>query len=206
MRSASPTPAASGYLGTFTPTIADVATGDGAGQVAWSFAVDNAALQFLAAGQTLTQTYTVTVADNHGGSVTQDVTITITGTEDAPTITAAVASGAVTEDTLPAGAPGTIAFADVDLADSHTVSATPAASGYLGTFTPTIADVATGDGAGQVAWSFAVDNAALQFLAAGQTLTQTYTDRKSVVQGESVEQGDRTSITGHEWAQQYTTA
>ena len=181
-------PAAGGYLGTFTPTITNVSTGDGAGQVSWSFAVNNAALQFLAEGQTLTQTYTVTVSDNNGGSVDQDVVITITGNEDAPTITAAVATGDVTEDTLPTSAAGTIDFADVDLTDTHTVSASPAAGGYLGTFTPTITDVSTGDGAGQVSWSFAVNNAALQFLAEGQTLTQTYTVTVSDNNGGSVDQ------------------
>ena len=93
--------------------------------MSWSFAVDNAALQFLAEGQTLTQTYTVTVADNNGGSVDQLVTITVTGNQDAPTITAAVDTGAVEEDTLPTSASGTIDFADVDLTDTHTVSADP---------------------------------------------------------------------------------
>ena len=135
---------------------------------------DNAALQFLAEGQTRTQTYTVTITDSAGTPATQIVTITITGDEDAPTITAAVDSGAVTENGTTV-ANGTIDFADVDLTDSHTVGATPAAGGYLGTFTPSITNNSTGDGAGQVSWNFTVDNAALQFLTGGQTLTQTYT-------------------------------
>ncbi|TPK83423.1 hypothetical protein FJ936_21040, partial [Mesorhizobium sp. B2-4-13] len=142
------------------------------------------------------QTYTVTVADNNGGSVDQLVTITITGNEDAPTITAAVDTGAVEEDTLPTSASGTIDFADVDLTDTHTVSAAPAAGGYLGTFTPTITNVSTGDGAGQVSWSFAVDNAALQFLAEGQTLTQTYTVTVADNNGGSVDQLVTITITG----------
>ena len=55
------------------------------------------------------------------GTVTQPVTVTITGTNDTPTITAAVSSGAVTEDgTLSAA--GAIAFADVDLRDGQTVA------------------------------------------------------------------------------------
>ena len=191
-------PAAGGYLGTFTPTITNASTGDGAGQVSWSFAVDNAALQFLAEGQILTQTYTVTVADNNGGSVAQLVTITITGNQDAPTISAAVDTGAVEEDTLPTSASGTIDFADVDLTDTHTVSAAPAAGGYLGTFTPTITNASTGDGAGQVSWSFAVDNAALQFLAEGQTLTQTYTVTVADNNGGSVAQLVTITITGNQ--------
>src|SRR5262249_44286744 len=53
---------------------------------------------FLAAGQTLTQTYTVKVADNSGGFTTQDVTITITGTDDVFLITGTVT---LSGDTLP---------------------------------------------------------------------------------------------------------
>jgi Ca2+-binding RTX toxin-like protein len=39
----------------------------------------------LALGQTAVQTYTVSVVDDHGASVIQDVTISINGTNDAPT-------------------------------------------------------------------------------------------------------------------------
>ena len=54
---------------------------------------------YLAEGQTATESFTVTIADGHGGTVDQIVTITVTGTNEAPTITAADDdSGAVTED------------------------------------------------------------------------------------------------------------
>ena len=43
-------------------------------------------LQSLAAGQTITQVYTVTLDDNNDAPCQQDVTITITGTNDKPTI------------------------------------------------------------------------------------------------------------------------
>ena len=99
-------PAAGGYLGTFTPSIANDATGDGTGQVSTgASAVNNAALQFLAEGQTADPDLYGHRRRRHiGGIATQDVTITITGTEDAPTITAASHAGSVTEDTLPTSA------------------------------------------------------------------------------------------------------
>ena len=152
-------------------------TGDGPGQVTWSFAVNNAALQFLADGQKLTQTYTVTVNDGHtGGTVDQLVTITITGTEDKPTITAAVASGSVTEDSLPTSASGTIDFADVDLTDSHTVSATPGGSGYLGTFTPIVSTGLNRRRHRPVTLEFrGRQRRAASSWPTGQKLTQTYT-------------------------------
>src|SRR5439155_1241012 len=117
----------------------------------------------------------VTANDGHGGTVFDDFSLTLDSVNDAPTITAADSTGAVTEDALPTTAAGTISFAAVDLTDTHTVSVTSDTTGYLGTFTPTVSTDSTGTGAGTVDWSFSVDNADLQFLAAGQTLTQIYT-------------------------------
>ncbi len=57
------------------------------GTVGWTFTIDNALAQQLAVGQVITQTYTVSIDDQHGGMVTQDVTVTITGTNDGPVIT-----------------------------------------------------------------------------------------------------------------------
>ncbi|WP_406647561.1 VCBS domain-containing protein [Aliisedimentitalea scapharcae] len=45
-------------------------------------------LDFLALGEMLELTYTVQISDNHGGAVTDTVTVTITGTNDAPTAVA----------------------------------------------------------------------------------------------------------------------
>src|SRR5262249_34283232 len=72
------------------------------GSVGWSFTLNNnsTVLQSLAQGQTIAQVYTVTVKDNNNTTVTQDVTVTITGANDGPTIVTAstTASGGVTED------------------------------------------------------------------------------------------------------------
>src|SRR5262249_22159385 len=92
------TPGGSGYLGTFTPTLTHDATGGSTGTVGWTFSVSDHAVDFLAKDQTLTQTYTVIVTDINGASSTQLVTITITGTNEAPVITSAAQTGAVTED------------------------------------------------------------------------------------------------------------
>ena len=48
-----------------------------------------------------------------------------------PLITDAVFAGEVTEDVLSTTASGTIDFGDVDLTDSHTVSATPIGTGPI---------------------------------------------------------------------------
>src|SRR5258708_6782809 len=89
----------SGYLGSLTlGTLAD-STGGVTGSVAWTFSVPDHALDFLAAGQTLVQSYVVTLGDGHGlaSRATQTVTVTITGTNDVPVI-GGVNTGTVTED------------------------------------------------------------------------------------------------------------
>src|SRR5262249_31898310 len=73
--------------GTLQLTTAD-STHSGAGSVAWTYKITDSALDFVAAGETLTATYNVTINDGHGGTVTQPGTVTMTGTNDAPTIAA----------------------------------------------------------------------------------------------------------------------
>jgi VCBS repeat-containing protein len=57
-------------------------TGTGSGSVNWTFSIPDKDLDFLAAGETLTATYDVTVSDAAGSSSTQNVVITMTGAED----------------------------------------------------------------------------------------------------------------------------
>src|SRR5262249_6823280 len=72
-----------GYVGTFS--LDPVSESAGSGSVGWHFSVDNADIQFLADGQVLDQTYSVTITDDHGASTTQDVTGSRIGTNGAPT-------------------------------------------------------------------------------------------------------------------------
>src|SRR5207253_2709976 len=69
-----------------------------AGTVGWTYTVADAATDYLAAGQTATESFTVTIADGHSGTVDQTVTITVTGTNEAPTVTAFSGDSSVTED------------------------------------------------------------------------------------------------------------
>jgi Ca2+-binding RTX toxin-like protein len=87
-------PAGPDYLGSLSASITNDSTGDGSGSVSWSFLVDNAVLQALGSFDVLTQTYTITIDDGHGGLLSQDVVITIagedeliTGTEETDNIT-----------------------------------------------------------------------------------------------------------------------
>ena len=78
--SATATAQGGGYLGSFTLDPVDQ-TGDSVG---WSFSVSDADLDSLEDGEVVTQTYTVQIDDGNGGTVSQDVTVTITGAADGP--------------------------------------------------------------------------------------------------------------------------
>ena len=110
-------------LGTLTAVKNSDTTGTGTGgQLTWTYTVADSAVEFLAAGQTKVESFTITLDDQHGGLITKQIDVTITGTNDAPVITATDLIGAVTEQVTPAGNltdSGTITFTDVDLTDVH---------------------------------------------------------------------------------------
>ncbi|WP_256584832.1 VCBS domain-containing protein, partial [Pseudomonas sp. Irchel s3a18] len=163
------------YLGTFALSPVSEAANEANGSVQWTYNLSNAAAQYLAQGQAVTETYRVTISDGHGSSVTQNVTITITGTNDAPTVTAAeVESGAVAEDGTTV-ASGSFAFGDVDLADDAHVASVSAPTGTLGTLVANVSDESTGDAAGSVGWTYTLSNSAAQYLAEGQIKTEVFT-------------------------------
>jgi VCBS repeat-containing protein len=87
-----------------------------AGTVGWTYSLSNSAAQYLAYGQTATETFTVTVADGYGGRVTQDVTVVVTGTNDTPVATYTT-SNTVAED---ASITGQLTSTDVDTANTET--------------------------------------------------------------------------------------
>ncbi|MGF6332038.1 VCBS repeat-containing protein [Pseudomonas sp. BS3782 TE3695] len=179
-------------LGNFTLASVTEAANAADGTVNWTYTLNNAAAQSLAQGQTVTETYVVTISDGHGSSTTQNVTITIAGTNDQVQITSGVQAGDAGEDSGDYAASGNITFTDVDLIDIHSVSVTPGASGYLGNFTTDPLSDSTGTGSGSLGWNFAVNNAALQFLGEGQIVTQTY----NVAIGDGAVQTVTITITG----------
>src|SRR2546422_5717953 len=77
----------------------------------------------LAEGQQVTDVFTYTNSDNSGGSSSSTLTVTVTGTENAPGAVADLA--AVKEDTPPNPVSGNLLAndTDVDITDTHTVSA-----------------------------------------------------------------------------------
>ena len=138
------TPQGAGYLGNLVLGTVD----DAAGTVGWTFEVEDSAIDHLALGDVLTQSYDVVISDGHGGTAVTTVTVTITGANDDPVIDGAasdlsvtvteIADGAADENTHVHGHQGYVEFSDVDTRDAvHTVSFVPqgGGAGYLGDFT-----------------------------------------------------------------------
>ena len=156
--------------------------------------LNNSASSFLAAGETLTLTYHVAVKDPSLASDSQDVTITILGTNHPVVITSGPESASVSEladttgsaaiDTTTTTPAGTLNFTDADTGDTHTVTTTLASTSGPAVPAATQADLAaaltttlhdsTGTGTGSVDWNFNIADHDLDFLAEGQQLTVNY--------------------------------
>jgi len=159
------------------------------GSRGWSFSAPDSYFDYLADGETVMLTYTVQVDDHHGGVTSQDVVITVQGSNDAPVI-ADIAQQNLTEqtDTAPLTKTIPVSFTDLDLSDvGHTAAITGAvASGattglalsqaaLIALVTPGMVTKAAGSSAGSVDLSFSAASTAFDYLAKDQVLTLTYT-------------------------------
>ncbi|WP_028021789.1 VCBS domain-containing protein [Enterovibrio calviensis] len=125
---------------------------------AWTYTADSASIQSLANGDTATDTITVTASDG----TTQDIVITITGTDDAAVISGDT-TASITEDTSAQTATGTITITDADTGDTPTIP--------NGTLAGEYGSLTLVDGA----WTYTADSASIQSLAEGDTATDTIT-------------------------------
>jgi VCBS repeat-containing protein len=154
---------------------------DEIGIVSWGYSVLNADLQFLSQGQEIDQSYTITVADDHGATATQDVTVRLFGNNDAPTVTADTSTGML-DETLGIPTPGAqlsttggFTFSDVDLLDTHTVG-TPIFINLGTGSTPQIGQLSASlnpDGT-SVSWTYTVNADAVEYLSQGQQLVESF--------------------------------
>ena len=182
--------ASSGALGALTADVTIDTTGTGTGGViTWNYSVANSAVAYLAQNETKVENFTVTLNDGHGGTVDRTVSVTITGTNDAPVINT-IAETDLNEQTNTSPLTTTIpvTFTDVDLTDvGHTaaitgVVATGVTSGLaLNTaalealITPATVSKLSGFSSGSVNLGFSAASTAFNYLAAGEKLTLTYT-------------------------------
>ena len=168
------------FLGALTATVADD-TDDGSGQINWTYTVADADVEYLEAGETVTETFTVTVSDGNGGTVDQTVTVVITGANDTPTLTTGAVDVAVNEasdaSAQDLSSSGTITFADLDETTSIT-AATSTVTGSSGVSIPSAVNTAllsaitvTDNSDNTAGWTLSATDLDLDFLTAGQTIT-----------------------------------
>jgi len=174
----------------------DAATG--AGSIGWHYAIADSTLDFLGKNDQVALTYTVQVDDHNGGVETQDVLVTVHGSEDAPVITSLPQSATVASSAPPSpgGAArttnGTITFSDADLSDKPTSSIVVAdttvtaklASGHqltqaqhdslVNAFTIDPATFNAANGTGSIGWHYNVPSA-LSFLGSHDQVVLRYT-------------------------------
>ncbi|ABM04870.1 putative outer membrane adhesin-like protein [Psychromonas ingrahamii 37] len=167
------------------------------GSINWDYTIAAADLDFLAKDEVVTAVFTVTVNDGHGGLVAQDVTMTLTGSNDVPTITADAASGISELTDASAQAlsdSGTVSFTDIDNTDL--IDITFESNNDIAWSNGTLDDVlatalVTGFGVGindsaapgNTEWSYDVSGHNLDFLSAGDTVNFSYTVTATDSQG-----------------------
>src|SRR5207248_2395577 len=154
----------------------------------WHYTVSDAgAVDALAAGETLSDTFTVKVADSQGGFRSEERRVGKAGSNDAPVVTSEEKSGAVSEgdDGASQSATGQVTFSDVDTSDTHTFSLSSAAAYGSASVVH--------DGS----WYYTVSYAgAVDALAAGETLSDTFTVKVADSQGGFASQDVKITITG----------
>ncbi|MGF1764431.1 retention module-containing protein [Aliivibrio kagoshimensis] len=153
----------------------------------WTYTLDNTKLatQALAEGEKQTDVFEMVVTDGEGGSDTQTITITVTGTNDDPVIDGGNDRGEVVEDGKLI-ATDTLTVTD-DSGDSHTWSLIGDTSSKYGSI---VVGATTGT------WTYTLDNAAAQELAVTDTITETYVIQADDGKGGTVQQIVEITIKG----------
>ncbi|MCL9777424.1 VCBS domain-containing protein, partial [Vibrio methylphosphonaticus] len=132
----------------------------------WTYLVDkdNVTVQALGLGETRTERFQVTSID---GTATQEIVVTIHGTNDLPTVSAtSELTGKVFEDSDPIPtATGTLVPSDVDVNDSHTWGVVGSTSGAYGT-------LALDSGTG--VWTYSLVNSSVNHLQTGEKVYEYF--------------------------------
>ncbi len=147
-----------------TPTVGTLGTLTIAADGTYRYAVDNSAVQYLGKDQTKVETFTVKSLDG----TTKDISFTITGVNDAAVVgnqpNVHLYEDAVIGKATKLTAAGKLTVSDADAGQASFQTGVQPANGSLGVLT------LASDGT----YSYAVDNAAVQYLAAGQTKVDSF--------------------------------
>jgi len=201
-------------------SISPAAGNDNDGTINWTYDIDAGDLEFLAEGEVVTAVFTITVDDGNGGTATQDVTVTLTGSNDVPEISAGDVTGEITDGTDLTDS-GSISFTDVDLTDrpvatevTKSVTAKradgttnlPLTTEQLAAIENafSISPAAGNDNDGTINWTYDIDAGDLEFLAEGEVVTAVFTITVDDGNGGTATQDVTVTLTGSNDAPQVT--
>ncbi|MBD2211246.1 VCBS repeat-containing protein [Nostoc linckia FACHB-104] len=200
-------------------TLGNPITSDGTSQtIGYTYDPGAVNLDFSAAGDSLTVTYSLKVSDGTADSATQNLTFTITGTNDTPVLSAIPAPAAVTELAEAsaqdlAAITGNLTVRDLDLGNnlSASVVGSPVVQLNGSTTLPvgvnvsaltaagafTLGNPITSDGTNQtIGYTYNPGPANLDFLATGDSLTVTYSLKVNDGTADSATQNLTFTVTG----------
>ncbi len=180
----------------------------------WVYALNDglAATQGLNEGETVQQTFTATVTDEHGATDTQQITLTIHGSNDAPVIS--LENGdtnfvGLTEGNAGLSANGTLSVSDVDNNDVVTVSVSGVSATGSGIESHFTADqlkgffsvdsgavISGGAHSGDIHWNFNSGTEAFDFLPKGWESIISYTVQVTDSHGGTATQVVQVKLTG----------
>ncbi|MCP4930252.1 MAG: tandem-95 repeat protein, partial [Gammaproteobacteria bacterium] len=176
---------------------------------AWTYTLDDSvsSIQSLDAGDIYKESFTVTAnASDSSVSVNKTIRISITGTNDTPTVSAAIADQSIAEDSALSFAVPAGSFADVDSSDTLTYTATLADGSELPTWlsfdagTQTFSGTPTNDAVGDVDVTVTATDSASAAISDTFTLTVSNTNDAPTLDGDIagsvVEDATTTTATG----------
>ena len=177
----------------------------------WSFDSGSELFDYLATGETLILTYSVTATDDDGTPLTdsETLTLTITGSNDDPVITGGAYSNGITESNSALSDSGSFTISDVDTSDvisatrtlvvsgtsDRTDSAALADSTLLSMLTVTATPVSGSSNNGTLNWSFDSGAETFDYLATGETLILTYSVTTADDDGTALSDSETVTLT-----------
>lgn len=109
-------------LGTLTAVLDSDTTGSGTGgQLTWNYSVNSGDVDYLAQNEIKVESFTITLDDQNGGLITKQIDVTITGSNDAPVVAAALTAGAA-EDAASFNIDMLAGASDVDTGETATLN------------------------------------------------------------------------------------
>jgi VCBS repeat-containing protein len=185
------------------------------GTVGWTFALDNALVQYLAAGDTVTTVYRISVTDTSGSTTNQDVTVSINGTNDNPSISVSAGSSnsaSLIETNSFLNAKGSFTVSDIDRSNTVSaqvlsvskagattgISSTDAQLKAMLTLAPAYPRVVltASEVVDQLEWEFNSGSDAFNHLRKGEQLTLTYVVRVTDSANVSADETVTITVTG----------